>query len=147
MAPATLGGFLQRLRKAMAAETLASHSDRELIERFLTSHDEASFHALLRRHGPMVLRVCRRALSDEQDVEDAFQATFLVLAREARAIRKPEALASWLHGVAHRVALDARKANTRRRRHEEQAAASAGPAPLTDEVAWKELRRVLDEEL
>ena len=65
MAPATLGGFLQRLRKAMAAETLASHPDRELIERFLTSHDEPSFHALLHRHGPMVLRVCRRALSDE----------------------------------------------------------------------------------
>jgi RNA polymerase sigma factor (sigma-70 family) len=147
MAAATLDGFLQRLRKAMAAETLASHSDRELIERFLADRDGASFHALLRRHGPMVLRVCRRALSDEQDVEDAFQATFLVLARQARAIRKREALASWLHGVAYRVALDARKANIRRRKHEAQAAVPAGSASLTDEVGWKELRGVLDEEL
>jgi RNA polymerase sigma factor (sigma-70 family) len=147
MARATLGGFLQRLRKAMAAETLVLHSDRELIERFLASHDEAAFHALLRRHGPMVLRVCRRALSDEQDVEEAFQTTFLVLARDAHAIRKRESLASWLHGVAHRIALDARKANIRRRRHEKQATASAGPVPLTDEVGWKELRCVLDEEL
>jgi RNA polymerase sigma factor (sigma-70 family) len=131
----------------MAAESLASHSDRELIERFLADHDELAFHALLRRHGPMVLRVCRRALSDEQDVEDAFQATFLALAREAREIRKREALASWLHGVAHRVALDARKANVRRRKHETQAAVSAGSAPSMDEVGWKELRCVLDEEL
>ena len=88
MATATLGGFLQHLRKVMAAETLASLSDRELVERYLASHEEAAFQALLHRHGPMVLRVCRRALSDEQDVEDAFQATFLVLARETRAIRK-----------------------------------------------------------
>jgi RNA polymerase sigma factor (sigma-70 family) len=145
MATGTLGGFLQRLCKAMAAETLASLSDRELIERFLASHDEVSFHALLRRHGSMVLRVCRRALSDERDVEDAFQATFLVLARNADAIRKRASLSSWLHGVAHRVALDARKANVRRRKHEAQAAARA--VPLTDEVGWKELRAVLDEEL
>jgi RNA polymerase sigma factor (sigma-70 family) len=147
MAPATLGGFLQRLRKAMAADSLASHSDRELIERFLADHEEPAFHALLRRHGPMVFRVCRRALSNEQDVEDAFQATFLVLAREARAIRKREALASWLHGVAYRVALDARKAHTRRRKHEALAAVSGDSVPLADEVGWKELRRVLDEEL
>jgi RNA polymerase sigma factor (sigma-70 family) len=80
-------------------------------------------------------------------VEDAFQATFLVLAREARAIRKPEALASWLHGIAHRVALDARKAHVRRRKHEAQAAVSADSLPSMDEVGWKELRRVLDEEL
>jgi RNA polymerase sigma factor (sigma-70 family) len=147
MAPATLGGFLQRLRKAMAAESLASRSDRELIKRFLADHDGASFHALLCRHGPMVLRVCRRALSDEQDVEDAFQATFLVLARDAHAIRKRESLASWLHGVAHRVALDARKAHVRRRKHEAQAAVSADSLPSMDEVGWKELRCVLDEEL
>src|SRR5262245_5939896 len=142
MAPATLGGFLQRLCKAMAVESLASHPDRELIGRFLANHDEPAFHALVRRHGPMVLRVCRRALPDEQDVEDAFQATFLVPAREAHAIRKRASLASWLHGVAHRVALDVRKANVRRRKHEAQAALGADSAALTDEVGWKELRSI-----
>ena len=147
MATATLGGFLKHLRKAMAAETLASLPDRELVERFVASHDEASFQALLQRHGPMVLRVCRRALSDEQDAEDVFQATFLVLAREARAIRKQGSLANWLHGVAHRLALNAQKAGVRRRKHEARATACADSPPLTDEVVWKELRRVLDEEL
>jgi RNA polymerase sigma factor (sigma-70 family) len=147
MAKAMLGGFLQQLRKTMAAETLASDPDGELIGRFLASHDEGSFQALMHRHGPMVLRVCRRALPDEQDIEDAFQATFLVLAREADAIRKRASLASWLHGVAHRVALDARKAGVRRRKHEAQAATRTGSVSLPDEVGWKELRCVLDEEL
>jgi RNA polymerase sigma factor (sigma-70 family) len=147
MSTATLGGFLQHLRKAMAAETMASCSDGELIERFLASHDEASFHALLRRHGPMVCRVCRRALLEEQDVEDAFQGTFLVLARQAHRIRKRESLASWLHGVAYRVARDARKARGRRRKHEEQVSPGESSSSLADEVSWKELRSILDEEL
>jgi RNA polymerase sigma factor (sigma-70 family) len=147
MAATTFAGFLQQLRKAMAAETLASHSDCQLIEQFLTGHDEAAFHALLRRHGSMVFRVCRRVLTHEQDAEDAFQATFLVLAREARVIRKHESIASWLHGVAYRLALNARKANIRRRKHEIQTAACTCVAPLTDEVAWKELRSIFDDEL
>jgi RNA polymerase sigma factor (sigma-70 family) len=147
MGTATLGGFLEQLRKAMAAETLAALADGELLERFTTTHDEASFHALLRRHGPMVLRVCRRTLSQEQDVEDAFQATFLVLAREARSIRKRKSLASWLHGVAHRISLDVYKASVRRRKHETQAATGADSAAHIDEVGWQELRCLLDEEL
>jgi RNA polymerase sigma factor (sigma-70 family) len=147
MATASLGGFLLRLRKAMAAGTLSSLSDRQLIERFLGSHEEASFQAILERHGPMVLRVCRRVLSDEQDMEDAFQATFLVLSREARVIHKHESLASWLHGVAYRVALDARKSIDRRRKHESRAAVCTCTAELTDDIGWKELRSVLDAEL
>ena len=147
MAPATFSGFLQNLRKAMAAETLGACSDRELIEQFLTSHDEAAFHALLRRHGPMVVRVCRRALQHVQDVEDAFQATFLVLARDAHLIRKRESLASWLHGVAFRVALDARKVSVRRRKHEMQAATCTCAETMNDEASWKELRCIFDEEL
>jgi RNA polymerase sigma factor (sigma-70 family) len=130
----------------MAAGTLASRSDGELVERFLANHDEASFQALLQRHGPMVFRVCRRVLKVEQDVEDAFQATFLVLARQAGSIRKHQSLASWLHGVAYRVALDAQKANARRRKHEGQAA-TGSRQPLTEEVGWKELRSIFDEEL
>src|SRR5262249_11685310 len=128
MGTATLNGFLHQLHQAMAAETLAALADGELLERFLATHDEPSFQALLRRHGRMVRRVCRRPLSAEHDVEDAFQATFLVLARQARAIRKRQSLASWLHGVAHRVALDAHKAAVRRRKHEAQAPAGAAAA-------------------
>src|SRR5215510_2977193 len=131
MAATAAGRFLQHLRKAMAAETLASNSDCQLIERFLADHDEAAFHALLRRHGPMVFRVCRRVLGQEQDVEDAFQATFLVLAREARGIRKHQSIASWLHGVAYRLSLNERKANIRRRKHETHAAAANGTTAMT----------------
>lgn len=77
--------------------------DRQLLERFRQRHEEVAFQALLHRHGPMVLGVCRRLLRDEQAAEDAFQATFLVLARNAGSIRRPEALAGWLYGVASRV--------------------------------------------
>jgi RNA polymerase sigma factor (sigma-70 family) len=130
----------------MAAETLAALPDTALLDRFLATHEEEAFQALLLRHGPMVLRVCRRALSAEQDAEDAFQATFLVLAREARAIRKHTSLASWLHGVAYRVARDARKSRERRRTHE-AAAASVPTAAVTEDVGWNELRSILDAEL
>src|SRR5436190_14182943 len=94
----------------------ATHSlpDRELVESYLERRDEAAFAALVERHGPMVLGVCRSVLRHRHDAEDAFQATFLLLARKAQAIRRPDGLASWLHGVAHRVALKARAAATRR---------------------------------
>jgi RNA polymerase sigma factor (sigma-70 family) len=143
----TLGGFLRRLKKAMAAESLAVLSERELVERFLSGHDEAAFQAILSRHGPMVFRVCRRVLSQEQDVEDAFQATFLVLAREAHKIRKQGSLASWLHGVAYRAALKARAGAARRRTCEARIKGPPPAAALPDEVSWKELRSLLDEEL
>jgi RNA polymerase sigma factor (sigma-70 family) len=143
----TLGGFLQRLKKAMAAESLAVLSERELVERFLAGHDEAAFQAILSRHGPMVFRVCRRVLSQEQDVEDAFQATFLVLAREAHKIRKQASLASWLHGVAYRAALKARAGAARRRECESRVKGPSPSGSLPDEVSWKELRSLLDEEL
>src|SRR4051794_37894127 len=88
--------------------------DAALLERFVRHRDEAAFAALVARHGPMVLRVCRRAAGDPHAADDAFQATFLVLARRATAVRRPESLAAWLHGVAHRVALKARAAFARR---------------------------------
>src|SRR5437762_14124351 len=115
MVTATLGSFLQRLKQASAADSLAPLSDRELVGRFLTARDETAFQAILQRHGPMVFRVCRRVLAGEQDAEDAFQATFLVLARQAGTIRKRASLASWLHGVAFRIACDARDGAARRR--------------------------------
>src|SRR4051812_46167739 len=78
-------------------------TDSDLLERFVTAQDESAFEGLVRRHGPMVLGLCRRALRDDHEAEDAFQATFMVLVRNARTIRKRESLASWLYGVALRV--------------------------------------------
>ena len=128
MAAANLSAFLRQLTQAMAAETLGEQSDRQLVEQCLAGCGAAGFEALVRRHGPMVYRVCWRVLRQEQDAEDAFQATFLVLAQKLRTIRKHASLASWLHGVAHRVALKAKARAATRRRHERQPPASqAGP--------------------
>src|SRR5262245_13535795 len=96
--------LLRYIRKVAAGRGSSQRPDRELLENFSAHRDEAAFAALVARHGPMVLRVCRRVLNHEQDSEDAFQATFLVLARSAGSIRQHDALAGWLHGVAYRTA-------------------------------------------
>src|SRR5262245_25602068 len=106
----------------MAAQTRAGHSDLDLVQRALTDRNETAFQAIVDRHGPMVYRVCWRVLQHSQDTEDAFQATFLVLARRLCALRKQTSLASWLHGVAHRVALRARGQLAAQRRRDRQAA-------------------------
>jgi RNA polymerase sigma factor (sigma-70 family) len=145
MATANVSAFLRRLTRPMVAETLADQSDRQLVEQFLAGRGEAVFEAILRRHGAMVYRVCWRVLQHHQDTEDAFQAAFLVLVQRLRAVRKHASLASWLHGVAYRVALKAKAEAAARRRHEEQAAVSQALSP--DDVSWREMRAVLDAEL
>jgi RNA polymerase sigma factor (sigma-70 family) len=145
MATANVSDFLRRLMRGMVAETLADQSDRQLVERFLAGRGEAVFEAIVRRHGAMVYRVCWRVLRHHQDAEDAFQATFLVLAQKLRSNRKRASLACWLHGVAHRVALKAKAKAATRRRHEAQAPVSQRvPA---DDVTWAEVRAILDAEL
>jgi len=126
--------------------------DDELLGRFVAGRrDEAgedAFAALVERHGPMVLGVCRRVLGDRHEAEDAFQATFLVLARKAGAIARREQLASWLHGVASRTARDAR-ARADRRRAREQKALAISFAQTGPDIGLErgELRAILDEEL
>jgi RNA polymerase sigma factor (sigma-70 family) len=133
------------LRQAAGAPALGDRTDRQLLERFVGARDQAAFAALVRRHGPMVHGVCRRVLGDDGEAEDAFQATFLVLARKARSIRRPELLGGWLHGVAYRAAAQARDAARRRARRREVTEMPNGDP--TAEAAWRELRGVLDEEL
>jgi RNA polymerase sigma factor (sigma-70 family) len=124
----------------------AGLTDRQLLERFVRQRDEVAFAVLVQRHGPMVWGVCRRLLDHAQDAEDAFQATFVVLLRKAGSIAKPELLGNWLYGVACRIARKARAEAARRSHHERQAAPMTTEDPLL-EVAWRELRSLLDEEL
>src|SRR5204862_4011414 len=121
-------------------------TDRDLLEHFIARHDEAAFAVLVERHGPMVLSVCRRVLRHVQDAEDACQATFLVLARKATAIRKHDSVASWLHGVAYRIA---RKAPAARTRHPvpQTLSVDVPQGNMTGEATWREVQVVLDEEL
>ncbi len=112
---AAVGGHLRLL---FEAGTVTGVSDGHLLEMFASRRDELAFTALVERHGPMVQRVCHAVLGDHHDAQDAFQATFLVLARSARSIRRRDSLASWLYGVALRVAAGARSASARRRKHE-----------------------------
>ncbi len=145
MAMAHLSDFLRRLTRGMTSETLREQSDRRLVERALAAPDEAAFQAIVQRHGAMVYRVCWRVLQHPQDTEDAFQATFLVLAQKLPALRRHDSLASWLHGIAYRVALKARAQAAARRRYE-QVAPPAAALP-GDEATWRELRSALDAEL
>jgi RNA polymerase sigma-70 factor (ECF subfamily) len=120
--------------------------DSLLLDRFLSSRDEVAFEQLVRAHGPMVLGVCRRLLGHEQDAEDAFQATFLVLARKADSIRQRGSLAGWLYAVACRTAMEARAMRSRLRRKETQVEAlpDIAAGQMTDS---SELGSALDHEL
>jgi RNA polymerase sigma factor (sigma-70 family) len=146
MSHSALIAGLRRLRGKLAAPRQDDDSDEQLVQAFATSRDESAFATLLRRHGPMVLHVCRRVLGHEQDAEDAFQATFLVLARNASSLRKKSALASFLHGTAYRLALSAKRAAARRRKHEGEALERRSFNPAA-ELSWREVRELLDAEI
>jgi len=121
-------------------------TDSQLLERFVSRRDEEAFAQLVHRHGPMVLGVCRHILRQEQDAEDAFQATFLVLARKAGAIRSAEALPNWLYGIANRLARRMKAAAGRRRTREVALVDSPTSEPEHD-TELDDLGMVLHEEI
>ena len=133
------------LRRLLA--TTGAESDADLLERFVADRDGLAFAALVSRHGPMVLAVCRRVLRHRQDAEDAFQATFLVLARRAGAVKPRSLLGNWLYGVAYRTALGAKRVALARRAREAKAAAQRTEDVIPDEGLSPELRAALDREL
>jgi RNA polymerase sigma factor (sigma-70 family) len=147
MASRQAGTVLRHLRRLAAAPDGPERTDRELLHAFCAANDQAAFAALVRRHGPLVWGLCRHGLGHEHDAEDAFQATFLVLARKAASIRKGEALVSFLHGVAHRTVMNAKRNSARRRAHEGQAQDTRQVANPAWEAAWREVQALLDEEI
>jgi RNA polymerase sigma factor (sigma-70 family) len=146
MPSALMTNLARDLRRIVLLGGTATLSDSDLLERFLASKEEAAFEALVRRHGPMVLGVCRRVLRNEQDAEDAFQATFLVLVRKAGAIWPRDMLANWLFGVAYRTARGAKTAIARRRLKERQVNPMRQADFPADDLRH-DLQPILDEEL
>jgi len=146
MAKEPLGSVLHYIRQIVGTPASQELTDQELLESFAACRDEAAFAILVQRHGPLVWGVCRRVLHQVQDAEDAFQATFLVLARKAGRIRWQADVANWLYAVALRTALKAKSETNRRCRPEGQLL----DTPATEangDSAWLEIRPVLDEEL
>jgi RNA polymerase sigma factor (sigma-70 family) len=141
-----LSGFLRHFRRQVVLHNTGETTDGDLLQRFARGADGDAFAALVQRHGPLVLGVCRRVLRQEQDAEDAFQATFLVLARKAGSIGQPEQLGNWLYGVASRVARKAR-ADAARKRAREHRAADAPTRQPAHEADGEDLRQVLDDEV
>jgi RNA polymerase sigma factor (sigma-70 family) len=146
MAVNRLGAVVSGLRRIAAKKVSRNLSEHELLERFVSQRDEGAFESLLARHGPMVANVCRRVLHDQALVEDAFQATFLVLIRKAGSIGKRELLANWLYGVAYRTASRARVEAVKRQARESAVVPKQAADPLA-EITARELLAALDEEL
>lgn len=138
--------IVRQFRQLMATYKDDLLCDRQLVQQFVEANDEAAFAVLVRRHAGMVLGVCRRVLRDWHAAEDVFQAVFLVLARKASSIRKKDSLGAWLHGVAYRLALKART-EASRRHVRAQAFRRTQVGNQEDDVSWREMCGILDEEL
>jgi RNA polymerase sigma factor (sigma-70 family) len=141
-----LNRVVHQLHRLTVLATTEGPTDACLLDQFTTRQDPDAFAALVRRHGPLVWRVCRRVVGCDDRAEDCFQAAFLVLARRARSIRKPAALASWLHGVAFRVA----RADQVRWQRQQPGAGVERPATAAEqghEAAMRELGRIVEEEV
>ncbi|WP_435011014.1 sigma-70 family RNA polymerase sigma factor [Tundrisphaera lichenicola] len=149
MASAGLGSAYRHLRSLFGAGSVVGLGDGQLLARYSGSKDELAFEALIGRHGPLVLTTCRAVLKSEHDVEDAFQATFLVLARKAGSVQGVESLGGWLHRVAYRASLQLAREESRRRRKEAEASAMTfpvashpGPDPEWKPILHEEIDRL-----
>jgi RNA polymerase sigma factor (sigma-70 family) len=138
--------ILRHVEQFIAVQPTERLTDHQLVERFVRERDETAFAALVRRHGGMVLGVCRRILRHEQDAEDAFQAAFLILSRKARTIRRSEAVGGWLYRVAYHVAVRAR-ADAIKHGRPTGVGLETVPQRESADVTWREIRAVVDEEL
>jgi RNA polymerase sigma factor (sigma-70 family) len=147
MANSPLSPVLDQLRRVALLPDGAGLTDGELLESFISRKDGSAFEALVRRHGPMVLGVCRRVLSNHHDAEDAFQAAFLVLARKADSIMPREHVVNWLYGVAYRTALKARTMAATHSARARQVTEMPEPEAVEPDNGWRELQPLLDQEL
>jgi RNA polymerase sigma factor (sigma-70 family) len=147
MAITQTGTILRQIDQLFGAGTVAGLSDAQLLGRFRTQRDEAAFVALVTRHGPMVLAVCRGVLRDEHAAEDAFQTTFLILVRKAGVLWVGDSLGGWLHRVAHRVAVQARADAVRRSAREKRAGKAAARKQVEEESQNDDLRALLHAEI
>jgi RNA polymerase sigma factor (sigma-70 family) len=141
-----LESVLRGAEALAARDPVGTLPDPELLRRFAADRDPNAFAVLVRRHGPLVWGVCRNMLAADADAEDAFQATFLALVRSAGSIRRTDALGGWLHGVAYRVAMKARRSAIRRKQRESFAAVPEPDSPVSD-AAWDELQAAVHEEV
>jgi RNA polymerase sigma factor (sigma-70 family) len=146
MMSASAATLVNSLKRALSDEELARQGDQELVARFARHQDQAAFAALVKRHGALVSGVCRRILRDHALAEDAFQAVFIILAKKAGAIRKRDAVASWLFGVAQRVARQARRRRQREHDNVRRAAENRRPANYQD-LRWEATLALMEEEL
>jgi RNA polymerase sigma factor (sigma-70 family) len=146
MATGQVHPVIRYIRKLAGAGPAGEASDATLLARFIKERDESAFAAIVDRHGPMVLNICRRMLNDAHEVDDVFQAVFLVLVRKAGSVGKPELLANWLYGVACRTAAKARGQAYRRQARVKEIV-DMPATDTTSDHAWQELRPILDEEL
>jgi RNA polymerase sigma factor (sigma-70 family) len=146
MAKTTDDPILQMIRILAEDHPLKNVPDRELLHRFTSEHDQAAFTCLMRRHGSMVLDVCRNTSGNDADAEDAFQATFLILAQKAKSIRNRASVGSWLYGVAYRTALKVQLEYARRQKREIRVQRSKGNE-TTEEIPWPAVQQLIHAEL
>jgi RNA polymerase sigma factor (sigma-70 family) len=146
MATTQMDTVIRHLRRAFLRQDGAGTTDGQLLASFIDQKDEAAFEALVRRHGPMVFGVCRRVVGNHHDAEDAFQATFLVLARKASSVKPRERVANWLHGVALRTAMKVKAMTAKQGEREKHMTAMPEPEAAQQDQ-WRDLQPLLDQEL